>query len=353
MIVQCSWKVSDNRPVSDAVTWSAEAESIDLEDEIMVENCVMLEAPDKGDGAYPTIPACQLLLSCQPPNQISHVSVLCESRVIEVYGHHGEYLKTIKNELLEEAEDMVVFRGDVVLDKPLNLCSIKFVLLRSVSEMWLYGVKINIVKSGFDPQSQMTIPLAAVEQRLGEMGLALSDKAAAFKQLVEKFQNSSVFGPSDIANLIFSLQQSNLVKNKSPSPENSHTPYMQDSLVPSAEQRDNQNNLKEFQTLDTINANKFAAVENVNDNVPAEAPVMRSVSTSPIIFERLSSNTQTDEEYLNLEEKLKAFISEQVHELDKKIWEKINKRFQETEAKILCKLDEVESFVKPQGIGES
>lgn len=99
--------------------------SADLEDEVMVENCIMLEAPDKGEGAYPTVPACQLLLSCQNPFLISRISVLCEARVIEVYGHHGEYLRTIKNELLEEADDMIVFRGDIVLERPLALCSIK------------------------------------------------------------------------------------------------------------------------------------------------------------------------------------------------------------------------------------
>lgn len=64
-------------------------------------------------------------------------------------------------------------------------------------------------------------------------------------------------------------------------------------------------------------------------------------------------STQTDEEYISLEERLKAHVHEQITELDKKIWDKINQRFQETEAKLLCKLDEIESFVKPQGIGNS
>lgn len=93
----------------------------------MVENCVLLEAPDKGEGVYPTVPACQLLLSCQSPYQISRISVLCEARVMEIYGHHGEYIKTVKNELLEEADDIIVFRGDVILERPLALCSIKVI----------------------------------------------------------------------------------------------------------------------------------------------------------------------------------------------------------------------------------
>lgn len=40
-------------------------------------------------------------------------------------------------------------------------------------------------------------------------------------------------------------------------------------------------------------------------------------------------------------------------ELDKKLWDKIHQRFQETEAKLMCKLDEIESFVKPQGTASS
>lgn len=46
-------------------------------------------------------------------------------------------------------------------------------------------------------------------------------------------------------------------------------------------------------------------------------------------------------------------MSEQMLELDKKLWDRINQKFQEIEAKLLCKLDEIESFVKPQGISSS
>lgn len=61
-------------------------------------------------------------------------------------------------------------------------------------------------------------------------------------------------------------------------------------------------------------------------------------------------STQTEENFTSLEETLKGFVTEQMEEMEKKLWEKINKRFQETEAKIICKLDEIESFVKPQGV---
>ncbi|XP_054716480.1 uncharacterized protein LOC129225952 [Uloborus diversus] len=335
MNVQCSWKASDGRPVADAVNWTDAADINNFEDEIMAENCIMLEAPEKADGAYPTVPACQLLISCQPPNQISHISVFCEARVMEVYGHHGEYLKTIRTTLLEEAEDMVVFKGDVQLERPLSLCSIKFACLRSPNEMWLYGVKIHLSKSEFDQQNQMSIPLAAVEHRLAEMGLTLSDKAEAFKQLFEKCQKSPVFGLQDIGFFIASLQQSNLVKHKSSSPETLQVSKTLDSLMKCADNRDSQNNVKE--EVKEVNSN-YQTIESA------------TISTSPILLNRSETGTQTDEEYLNLENKLKTYINEQIMEMDRNMWEKINKRFQETEAKLLCKLDEIESFVKPQGV---
>ncbi|PRD29161.1 UNVERIFIED_CONTAM: hypothetical protein NCL1_30238 [Trichonephila clavipes] len=338
MIVQSSWKVINDRPVSDAVVTSVDSDSTDFEDEIMVENCVLLEAPDIRDGMYPTVPACQLLISCEPPYQISRISVLCEARVIEIYGHHGEYLKTVKNILLEEADDMIVFRGDVTLDRPSSLCSIKFLLLRSPNEMWLYGVKIVTTKMAYDATSQMTIPLAAVEQRLMQMGLVLSDKAEAFKQLVQNCQKSSAGNP-DIRDMIAHLTMLNLIKNKSPSPEKDiQLSGIMKTMAQQIERRDSQNNLTD-QSETVIN----------NNELPTKIPCT-SVSTSPVMFERISTSAQTEEDYSSLETKLKTFVTEQIENNSQKVWEKIDRRFQEIETKLMCKLEEIESFVKPQGV---
>lgn len=88
-----------------------------------------MKAPDQSDGLYPTVPACQLLICCEPPTQITRISAICEARVIEIYGHHGEYLKTVFNCPLEETENLFVYRGDVTLDKPLSVCSVKVYLI--------------------------------------------------------------------------------------------------------------------------------------------------------------------------------------------------------------------------------
>lgn len=147
--------------------------------------------------------------------------------------------------------------------------------------MWLYGVKIHRTKQELDHQNMMTIPLAAVEQRLAQMGLALSDKAEAFKQLVEKCQKSSMFSPQDIGFLIATLQQSNLVKNKSPSPEAARNlTGSLEYLTKGDEARDNQNNFKDYVKVNT----PLDKEANQNSLTPY---YVRSSATSPMIHERL------------------------------------------------------------------
>lgn len=103
--------------------------SIDLEDAISAENCVQLEAPLEDDvtGNY-IVPSCQIFLFCNDSHQMGSVSILSEARVIEVYGYHGEYLSTLKNELMEEVDGMSVFRGDLTIVRPLKECCLKVCL---------------------------------------------------------------------------------------------------------------------------------------------------------------------------------------------------------------------------------
>lgn len=334
MVVQCTWKSSDGRSILDAICWSDGSENVDVEDEVKAENCLLLEAPDNGTSGYLTVPACQLLISCDPPNQIQHVSVLSEARVMEVYGHHGEYLRTVRNELLEVVEDMAVFRGDVLFERPLNVCSLKFACLRSKSEMWLYGVKVTFSKAD-NVLDQTKIPFAEVERRLKEVGLKLSDKAEAFKQLVEKYQSSGL-NHQDIGSMINLLQMSNLIKERSASPED-HSNRQGAISDPNSNL-----NLEALRNQ----TNELRSPEIISAYVD-ESPVIQP--SRPSSFQRYSEQTQTDEVPPGLEDNLKIYIAEKIEELNKNLLEKIQKSFQEIEAKLMCKLDEIESFVKPHG----
>lgn len=149
--------------------------------------------------------------------------------------------------------------------------------------MWLFGVKIFRTKLECDQENVTAIPLAAVEQRLAQMGLALSDKAEAFKQLVETCQQSSMFGQQDLSWFIAALQQSNLIKNKSPSPENTqHLSESMESLSKCVDGRDSQNNLKDYLKVNTPNT-PLDRDSNQNSPVPY---YVASAATSPMLCQR-------------------------------------------------------------------
>lgn len=132
--------------------------------------------------------------------------------------------------------------------------------------MWLFGVKVYTTKSSLDLQNQPSIPLSSVEERLSHMGLALSDKAEAFKQLVQNFQKSP---DPNIGDMISNLLISNLVKNKSPSPEKDLQQLMK--LMPK-EIRDSQNN---------VSADVMAVNSNLNRLVTS-----KEKSPAPVVKER-------------------------------------------------------------------
>lgn len=192
---KCTWKVQGDRPVSDAIVYFEDNENIDLEDAISAENCVQLEAPVDDDvtGNY-IVPACQVFLFCGETHQMGSVSILSEARVIEVYGYHGEYLSTLKNELMEEVDGMSVFRGDLTLARPLKECCLKFIPVKSKDSMWLYGIKV-VVQEKPRPDAlnlfPSTMPLKDVEERLQASGAQLSEKAENLKRMMELFQGST------------------------------------------------------------------------------------------------------------------------------------------------------------------
>lgn len=191
---KCTWKVQGDRPVSDAIVYFEGNENIDLEDAISAENCVQLEAPLEDDvtGNY-IVPSCQIFLFCNDSHQMGSVSILSEARVIEVYGYHGEYLSTLKNELMEEVDGMSVFRGDLTLGRPLKECCLKFIPLKSKESMWLYGIKVMVQQTRAEPLSifPTSMPLKEVEERLQASGTQISEKAEALKKLMELFQGGA------------------------------------------------------------------------------------------------------------------------------------------------------------------
>uniref|UniRef100_A0A8D8PUT0 Uncharacterized protein n=1 Tax=Cacopsylla melanoneura TaxID=428564 RepID=A0A8D8PUT0_9HEMI len=74
------------------------------------------------------------------------VHVVSQSRLLEVFGNHGEYLSTFPGELFDEFEDTCIYTTKIKLRSPLTTLSIKFTRLKD-KEFWIYGIyltKINV-----------------------------------------------------------------------------------------------------------------------------------------------------------------------------------------------------------------
>ncbi|XP_013784987.1 uncharacterized protein LOC106469077 [Limulus polyphemus] len=183
--VHCTWEVEGNRSITEAVSWAFGTDSPDLEEEITPDNCVLLQPPTSDDHI---VPGCQLFVSCPPTHVIHAVCILCEAKMAEVYGRHGEYLETVRSRLIDEVDGMVVFRIDVSFRSPPSECCLKLTSLKSKSSMWLYGLQVQTKLA--DMKSSMVLP--AVEQRLKSMELPLSDRAEALKDFVQKFQQPNM-----------------------------------------------------------------------------------------------------------------------------------------------------------------
>ncbi|KAI5741417.1 hypothetical protein M8J76_013399 [Diaphorina citri] len=92
------------------------------------------------------------------------VHIVSQCRLLEVFGHHGEYLNTFHGDLFDEFEDTCIYVTKVKLQSPMTSLSVKFTRLKE-AEFWIYGIyltKINIPTSstrGLQPGNPQTIGL--------------------------------------------------------------------------------------------------------------------------------------------------------------------------------------------------
>lgn len=74
------------------------------------------------------------------------LNIVSQCRLLELFGHHGEYLNTFHGDLFDEFEDTCIYVTTVKLKTPLNTLSIKFTRLKE-HEFWIYGAyltKLNL-----------------------------------------------------------------------------------------------------------------------------------------------------------------------------------------------------------------
>lgn len=366
-VVQSNWRTKEEKNVKDCVQWCLGNQSSDVEDAVQVENCIMLEPTDDASSMFAS-PACQLLLTCPENFEMRNISILSEARIIEVFGHHGEYLKTCRSELVEEVDDMAVFRTEITFDKPVTICSLKFTSLKSKKSMWLYGVRV-ILHPMIIPHIGSKIPLEDVKQRLGNMGSKLSDRAEAFKQLVGNYQSTQNLGNEDFSTLSPGMFQLLKMFNLAPKSQNGRE-FIGDSLPSSRcsdhgdwrKQSVERKSVQSEELNDNLTSNRDKILD-ANSNLETNSVTDNENMKQKILMEENLNEEKNRQDYLikNLEEKNLEILSKlieksnehvekQLEEFQKRLWEKTERRLQELEQKILCKLDEILTFIKPQGI---
>jgi len=136
---------------------------------------------------------------------------MSESRHIELFDSHQEYVSTSKGEFVDkDGDEFVVYKTDILLHKPLQSCSIKFLSLRSNTDMWLYGLQINLIKLNGQQAGQLSVgdqirsslspllqssklDIQKISERLQESHHDVSDKARRMMGLVSGFQKMQQF----------------------------------------------------------------------------------------------------------------------------------------------------------------
>lgn len=72
---------------------------------------------------------CQLKINAGPRSTLSHVTIVCDSDVIELFtGTYEEYSQTYRGELLDEFDGIKSYLFEIKLKKDINCISLKVTL---------------------------------------------------------------------------------------------------------------------------------------------------------------------------------------------------------------------------------
>ena len=200
--VGCSWETGNQKTLKNAVSLSPltdynRNEEGTLTDMVDLDSCLLLTQPTEENGNQKFLPqSCSITLQLlsNSPIIINTIVVVCEARIIEVYGQHDEYLSTVSADFLDEVDDMSVYCAEISLTQMARECTLKFARLRKASEMWLYGLKViwNFQdKERRDLGPTSSVNFETVEQRLKESQTTLSNRAESCKQFLKMYSSLS------------------------------------------------------------------------------------------------------------------------------------------------------------------
>ncbi|XP_034244454.1 uncharacterized protein LOC117647067 [Thrips palmi] len=197
--VESSWDGGVQKSLQDAVALThlsshKRNEDGSLTDMVQPDTCILLTRPCEENGNQETTSqSCSISLRLDPssPFAIASLVIVCEARMVEIYGAHNEYLMTASAELIDEVGDMAVYCAQVDLTQLTQECTLKFARLKKPSEMWLYGIKVIWSRYNSSSLTSQTVGVNfdSVEQRLRQSQTQLSGRAERCKQFLKMYSS--------------------------------------------------------------------------------------------------------------------------------------------------------------------
>ncbi|XP_018015613.1 uncharacterized protein LOC108672459 [Hyalella azteca] len=187
MKLSSSWQTADGFIIDNGFQVCTDVPAA-LPDLLLEEKSFVLMPDDK------TASPCSLVLQCGDAAAVSSVTLVSESRLVEVFiGDYGEYYTSIKSSIMEKFHDSIICRTDIKLEKPCT--KVKLLLKNNYDDtsVMIYGVfaQVQEVSSGNAHQNSAgRFSSRQLSSLVAERNLHLSDKALSLKKLVELYNDN-------------------------------------------------------------------------------------------------------------------------------------------------------------------
>ncbi|XP_024215920.1 uncharacterized protein [Halyomorpha halys] len=176
--ISCSW----NSDIPDSILTFGEKDDPsqwgpdgDIVHTMVEDNFFHLKNIEEGD-------SCTICIRTNDPLvHITNISIVSEAQLFEIYGKHGEYIKTCRSDYFTEAKgiDIYVAQSSLLTSHQIN---IKFPGLKR--EFWLFGIKLLVQK--ISTQSS-TFDYNLIDEKLQSSNVAITEKAEKFKKFLQEY----------------------------------------------------------------------------------------------------------------------------------------------------------------------
>ncbi|KAK6639722.1 hypothetical protein RUM43_007997 [Polyplax serrata] len=199
MKIVSNWTVSNGDGLEKIVTYSSEIMG-SLIDNVRVDNCVCLIKTNIDDTS--SKPEVQITTR----DVMTHLDILSESSLVEVFGKDNEYLYTCNSNFIDDFEEMAVYQTRIVLPDIFS-CKLKFGKMKHPSRLWLYSIQLTVDKfKTSNLQNRTLFNLENVHKLLSNSNQEISERAEKFKTLYDLCNTSYLKGfnrqPTNFENVL-------------------------------------------------------------------------------------------------------------------------------------------------------